>query len=145
MPTVNNAEKIRTWLRTCPSVAKSKYFGADYIGENSTEYALFSVPSSLRYRENIWGARYLLSRQEQNFIFAAKVPYGSDTKQNLTNLGFFQDVANWIQEQSASGNFPDWDGGQITAIDVTNTGAPVQMGSDAARYQLQIKVLYRID
>lgn len=144
MPEVNNAGKLREWLRTCPSIAKSKYFGADYIGDNATEYSVISVPSALRYRENILGNRTLLTSQEQNFIFAAKVPYGSDIQQNLANLGFFQDVANWIADQNKVNNFPEWDGGTITAIECTNTGAPVQTGSDAARYQFQIKVTYKI-
>ena len=140
----NNAEKLRLWLRACPSIANSQYFGADYLGENATEYAIFAVPSTLRYRENILGKRYLLPKQEQNFVFAAKVPYGSNIKQNLDNLKFFQDVANWIMQQNAAGDFPEWDGGPITAIECTNTGAPVQMGTDAARYQMQIKVTYKL-
>ena len=144
MPEVNNAEKLREWLRTCPSIAQSRYFGADFIGENATEYSVISVPSALRYRENIIGDRVLLTSQEQNFIFAAKVPYGRDVQQNLANLGFFQDVANWIADQNKAGNFPEWDGGTVTAIESTNTGAPVQTGSDAARYQFQIKVTYKI-
>ena len=142
--TTNNAESLRAWLRNCTSIASAKYFGADYLGENATEYAVFSVPSGLRYRENIVGKRLLLTNQEQNFIFAAKVPYGSDVVQNLANLKFFQDVADWIRAQSAAGNFPEWESGPITSIDVSNTGAPVMVGTDAARYQMQIKVNYKI-
>ena len=144
MPEVNNTEKLRAWLRTCTSIAQSKYFGADYMGENATEYAVFSIPSNLKYKENILGKRVLRETQEQNFVFAAKIPYGSDVSQNLQNLGFFQDVETWIRAQNAVGNFPEWDGGAITAIEVTNTGAPMQMGTDAARYQMQIKVTYKI-
>ena len=144
MPEVNNTERFRAWLRTCPTIAQSKYFGADYIGENATEYAVMSTPSGLRYRENILGNRFLLTTQEQNFVFAAKVPYGSDVQQNLENLGFFQDVAAWIAAQNAAGNFPEWEGGTVTAIECTNTGAPIQTGPDAARYQFQIRVTYKI-
>ena len=144
MPEINNAERLRAWLLDCPALKAAAYFGADYLGENATEYAVISVPSTLRYRENIIGKMVLRESQEQNFIFAAKVPYGSDVQQNLSNLGFFQDVATWIQEQSRVGNLPEWDGGRVTAISVTNTGAPMQTGSDAARYQFQIKVIYKI-
>jgi len=144
LPEVNNAERLRTWLLGCPSMQAAAYFGADYLGENATEYAVISVPSNLRYRENILGKMVLRESQEQNFIFAAKVPYGSDVQQNLDNLGFFQDVATWIQEQSRMGNLPEWDGGTVTAVSVSSTGAPMQTGSDAARYQFQIKVIYKI-
>lgn len=145
MSTVNNTNSLRTWLRTCPAIAKGKYFGADYIGENATEYAVFSVPSTKRYRENILGQRKLLSTQEQNFIFAAKVPYGADVPQNLNNLAFFQEVSDWIAQMNAARDFPEWADGQITAIEASNTGAPVQTGSDAARYQFQIRVTYKIN
>ena len=141
---VNNTERLRAWLRTCPTIASGKYFGADYIGENATEYALISSPSMLRYRENIIGDRILLTNQEQNFIFAARVPYGSDVQQNLDNLQFLREVAMWIQTQSAAGNFPDWEGGVITAIEASNTAAPVQGGAVAARYQFQIRVAYKV-
>lgn len=144
MPDVNNAEKMRMWLRACPAIAQSNYFGADYLGENATEYAIMSVPSNLRYRENILGERVLLDKQEQNFIFAAKIPYGSDIKQNLDNLGFLQDVADWIKAQNANRNFPEWNGGVIVGIEASNSGAPIQYGADAARYQIQLKVTYRI-
>lgn len=144
MPEINNTERLRAWLLACPSLQNAAYFGADYIGENATEYAVISVPSNLKYRENILGKIVLRETQEQNYIFAAKVPYGSDVQQNLDNLGFFQDVATWIQEQSRLGNLPEWEGGKVTAVSVSNTGAPMQTGSDAARYQFQIKVLYKI-
>ena len=145
MPSVNNTERIRAWLRTCPHIVASNRFGADYMGGKTTEYSIISVPSMLRYRENILGKEVLFDKQEQNFIFAALAPYSNDIKQNLENLGFFQDVASWIDEQNQTGNYPEWDGGKITAIHASNTGAPVQTGANEARYQFQIRVTYRID
>ena len=144
MSEINNTDRLRKWLQQCPAIAKGKYFGADYIGEKSTEYAVFSVPSTKRYKENILGMRTLRETQEQNFIFAAKVPYGSNVQQNLSNLAFFQNVSDWILQTNAAREFPEWSDGAITAIEVTNTGAPVQTGADAARYQFQIKVTYKI-
>ena len=144
MPEINNTERLRTWLLQCPSMKEAAYFGADYLGENATEYAVISVPSTLQYRENILGKTVLREKQEQNFIFAAKIPYGSDVSQNLSNLGFFQDVASWVDTQNKNGNLPEWEGGTVTSVSVSNTGAPIQTGSDAARYQFQIKVNYKI-
>lgn len=144
MPDVNNAERLRAWLIGCPALKEAAYVGADYMGEEATQYALISVPSNLRYRENILGKMKLLEVQQQDFIFAAKAPYGSDVQQNLKNYGFFQDVANWIQQQNKEGNLPKWDGGTVSAVTTSNTGAPVQIGTDAARYQFQIRVTYKI-
>ena len=145
MPAINNTEKLRDWLIGCPHIAASKYFGADYMGSDSTEYAVISVPSTLLYRENILGERVLREKQEQNFIFAAKVPFSKDVLQNLSNLGFFQDVKKWIAAQNKAGNFPEWDDGTITAIECTNTGAPVYTDANEARYQFQLKITYKIN
>ena len=144
MPTTNNAEKLRAWLRQCPVIDRKLLFGADFMGENATEYGVFSVPSSIQYRENILGEQVPQMNQEQNFIFAAKAPYGTDIRQNLDNLGFWQDVTSWILEQNQTHNLPDWDGGKVRAIYPTLTGAMVQAGSDTARYQLQLRVAYQI-
>ena len=145
MPQVNNAENLRTWLRACPVVSRNLRFGADYMGENATEYGVFSVPSTYKYRENILGEQVPSFNQEQNFVFASKSPYGSDAAQNLENLAFWQDIVTWIWEQNHAGNFPEWDGGTVTAITPTITGAMISAGSNVARYQIQLKVAYRID
>ena len=144
MPEINNAEKLREWLRSCTTIASRRYFGVDYVGEKATQYGIVSVPSMLQYRENILGERVLRPTQMQNFILAAEFPYSNDFEQNLSNLGFFQDIANWIQQQNKTGNFPDWDGGTVTAVECSNTGAPVMFGTDSARYQIQIRVTYKI-
>ena len=106
-------------------------------------YALYSVPSPLRYRENIIGEMTLEDNQSQSFIFAAKAPYGADIQQNIANLGFFEAVVRWIYEQNAALNFPEWEGGTVRSIVATLTGYPVRAGADAAKYQIQLRVNYR--
>ena len=144
MPDINNTETLFTWLRTCPQIERACYFGADYIGENATQYGLMATPSTLRYFENILGEKELRQEQEQNFVFVARVPYGSDVQQNLDNSAFFQDVQRWIRRQNDLHNFPDWDCGVVTSIECMNTGAPAQTGPDAALYQFQLKVAYNV-
>ena len=143
MPSVNNTEQLRLWFRECPVLNKKKKFGVDYVSESPTEYTINAVPSTLRYTENILGERLLDDIQVQNFTFASREVYGADIRQNLENLGFYQDVASWIVEQNNVGNFPDWDGGVIRSITPTLTGAAVALGPSAALYQIQIQVQYR--
>ncbi len=140
---VNNAEKLRDWFRTCPAIQKGNRFRVDFVGDNPTEYSIFSVPTPLKYHENILGDEILDDNQTQNFIFASKEYYGADVQQNLSNLAFYQEIVNWILEQNAARNFPNWDGGTIKSITPTLTGAPIQIGSNAAKYQIQLKVKYR--
>ena len=127
-----NGQRYRVCNRSC------------VCNEKATQYGIVSVPSTLQYRENILGKRVLRPTQTQNFVFAAEFPYSNDFEQNLSNLGFFQDIANWIQEQNKEGNFPDWEGGTVTAVECSTTGAPVMIGTDSARYQIQIRVTYKL-
>lgn len=142
---VNNTESVRDWLRACPEITQTKRFGVDWVSEKPTEYAVLSVPSSLRYRENILGAEVPEDIQSQNFVFTAKLPYGSDSIQNLQNLAFYQAVVNWVIEKNDAKEFPAWDGGTVKSVVPTLTTALMQGGSDTARYQIQIRITYRRD
>jgi len=139
----NNAGAMREWLRSCPEIERARLFGADYLDEGES-YSLDAVPTALKYRENILGEMVLREVQEQNFVFASRDPYGPEFRQNLGNLGAMQRVAAWILAQNNARSFPAWEGGEVTAIVPTLTGYPIAMGSAYARYQIQIKVIYRV-
>lgn len=139
----NNIEALRLWFRDCPEIGRDKYFRADFLAPDPTEYAIFSVPSALAYHENILGENVLDDTQAQNFIFSSKEHYGADIRQNMENLAFYQKVTAWILEQNNSGNFPEWDEGTVRSIVPTLTAYPAQVGSSAAKYQIQIRVTYR--
>lgn len=143
MPQVNNTENLRTWFRGCPLLAPSSRFRVDYLAENPTEYAIYSVPSSLSYHENVLGEEILDDVQAINFIFASKESYGADVDQNLGNLGFYEGVVAWILEQNAARKFPTINEGRVRSIVPTLTAYPVETGTDAAKYQIQIRLTYR--
>ena len=140
---INNTASMRTWLRSCPQIESARLFGADYLGDEES-YSLDVTPTALKYRENILGDMVLQEKQEQNFVFASRDPYGADYRQNLDNLAFFQAVAKWIIDQNNARNFPEWEGGEVVAIVPTLSAYPITMGSAFARYQIQIKVTYRV-
>ncbi len=139
----NNAEQLREWFKNCPALASGNRFRMDYLAENPTEYALYAVPSQLAYRENILGEEILANEQTVNYIFASKESYGADVEQNLANLGFYDEIVAWILEQNAKRDFPAFAGGRIKSIVPTLTAYPIEIGSDAARYQIQLRITYR--
>ena len=143
MATTNNAGALRAWLRGCPTIERNRVFGADYLADNES-YSLDVTPTALKYRENILGETVLQEKQEQNYVFASREPYGDEYQQNLDNLAFFQAVFAWIISQNNARNFPQWEGGEITSIVPTLSAYPITMGSAYARYQIQIKVTYRV-
>ena len=140
---LSNAEHLRNWFRTCPALAERNRFRVDYLAENPTEYALYAVPSQINYRENVLGEEIPASIQTINYIFASKESYGADVEQNLANLGFYDEVVEWIIEQNALRNFPQINEGRVKSIVPTLTAYPAQIGSDAAKYQIQLRMTYK--
>lgn len=140
---LNSAAQLRDWFRGCPALAAGNRFRVDYLAENPTEYAIYAVPSQINYRENVLGEEIPLDIQSINYIFASKESYGADVEQNLANLGFYDEVVRWILEQNARRNFPTINEGRIKSIVPTLTAYPIQIGSDAAKYQIQLKITYR--
>jgi len=145
MPEISNAEHLRQWLFGCEAIDDTKRFGVDYLGDEPTEYALITVPSGLKWTENIVGERKLRGEQEQSFIFASQEHYGADVARNLQNLAFCQTVMSWIMARNAAQDFPEWEGGTVTGVVPTLTGAPIAFGAGAARYQIQLKVTYKVN
>jgi hypothetical protein len=143
MPDTNNTASVRTWLRRCPAIERARKFGVDYLAEDGS-YSLDATPTALKYQENILGEMVLQNKQEQNFVFASRDPYGDEFQQNLDNLGVMQDVSAWITGRNNARDFPDWEGGEVVGIVPTISGYPISMGSAFARYQIQIKVTYRV-
>lgn len=143
MPEVNSTEALRTWFRKCPLLDPGSRFLVDYLGEQPLEYAIYSSPSTISYHRNVLGEEIPDDVQTVNYIFAAKASYGADVVTNLANLGFFDAVCGWITEQNNARNFPDICGGQVQSILPTLSVYPSELGSDAAKYQIQLKISYR--
>lgn len=105
---------------------------------------MYSVPSSLQYRENVLGEKVLLDNQTENYIFASKETYGADIEQNIAVMGWYQAVMRWIVEQNNIGNYPKMEEGRVTSILPTLSVYPAEVGSSVAKYQIQLQVNYRI-
>ena len=140
---LSNAERLRQWFCGCPALAEGSRFHLDYLPENPTDYSLFAVPSEIVTRENVLGEEIPLEEQSVDWIFASKESYGPDVEQNLANLGFYDEVTEWIIRQNASRNLPTMNEGRVKSIVPTLTAYPIQQGSDVARYQIQLRLRYR--
>lgn len=142
MAEVNTTENLRLWLRNCPAISKMDRFGVDFMGENPVEYALYSDPSTLTSKIDIFGNVSYQPIQELNYIFASLFPFSKDIPQNLNNLEFFADVASWIYKQNIIKNFPEIEEGKVLSIMPTLSPYVFDADSDSGRYQIQLKIRY---
>lgn len=145
MPQASNSltEALREWFRGCPLLQAHAKVGVDYLPAEATEYAVYEIPSTIRYVENVLGEEIPADKQTQNFSFAAKLPYGADVTQNLANAEFYEAVVYWIAQQNQARAFPIFAGGTVTGITATLTAYASAVGSDVAQYQIQIRITYR--
>lgn len=143
MPAVNNIEHLRKWFRACPSLSSDYHFRVDYLAEESTEYALYAVPSTVRYHENVLGEHVPNDIQTLDFIFASKETFGANEAQNIANYGFYQDVTDWIINQNSLRNLPEVNEGRVLSVVPTLTSYVAVSGTNSAKYQIQIKLTYR--
>ena len=143
MPSTANIAALRAWLRGCPALSDTNRFHVDYLAESPTEYAIYSVPSTIALRENVLGDFYPEDIQTQNYIFASRETYGADVQTALANLGFYDEICGWVIEQNNGRSFPDIEDGEVISILPTLTAYPAEVGSDAAKYQIQLRLVYR--
>lgn len=136
-------EALREWFHGCPLLTAHAKVGVDYLPAEATEYAIYEIPSTIRYVENVLGEEIPADKQTQNFTFAAKLPYGADVTQNIANAEFYEGVVFWIAQQNQARAFPIFTGGTVTGITATLTAYAASVGSDAAQYQIQIRITYR--
>ena len=63
---IDNAQRLRDWLRECPELARCP-FGVDHLAREPGGFALCTLPGELKRRENILGGLEPLARQERAF------------------------------------------------------------------------------
>ena len=137
------AEALHEWFRACPLLQQGARVGVDFLPDEPTEYAIYATPSTIKTRENVLGEEVPLDIQTQNFIFASKEPFGTDIGQNLRNQAFYEAVIAWIWTQTQARHFPAIPGGTVKSIVPTLTAFIAEVGSDTAKYQIQLKLTYR--
>ena len=132
-------ESIREFISGCPLLKNGVLLNVDRLGDTEIEYTIdgeITNPVLRRYTDGS-------SLRQFNFIFASREKYGSDTLQNIANSGFYEDFADWIENQSNSGNLPILDKYRIPQyIEVQSGGYVFDTNDSTARYQIQLNFVY---
>lgn len=140
---MNTTEALRKWLRTCPALSPENRFGIDFLGSDSTEYALYATPTSMVYKKDILGDLYPAPVQTLNYVFACRLPYSRDIRGNQENYDLFTQVITWIEAQNLFKNFPEIAEGKTISITPTLSPYVYEAGTDAGRYQIQLAIKYK--
>ena len=135
-------ESIREFISGCPLLKNGVLLNVDRLGDTEIKYTIDGEITNPILRQYVDGS----SLRQFNFIFESREKYGSDTLQNIAKSGFYEDFADWIENQSNSGNLPILDKYRIPQyIEVQSGGYVFDTDDSTARYQIQLNFVYYQD
>lgn len=131
-------EVIREYLSQYSGFAGQK-LNVDFLPPDAASFSVDAVPCKAIVKQYLNGA----SLRQFDFVIAMRSFWGKDLRQQIDNLGFFEGLAGWIEEQSRQHKLPDLGAGrQPRALEVSSSGYAFAPDTDLARYQMQCKLTY---
>jgi hypothetical protein len=129
-------EYVRTLLQSCPLLAGDR-INADFLDAEHGSYSVDTSPAEPIVQRYVNGD----SRRQFVFTFCSNEFYGEEIRQNLDNIGFWEDFADWLEHVP----LPDTLGDDKTpqSIEILASGYAFMTEADAARYQIECRLLYR--
>lgn len=111
----------------------------NYLEPDTDTYSIEEVPIEPIVKSYVNGD----SIRQYAFIFTSREPYGVDVLQNIDNSGFYEKLADEIEEQNNKEIFPLLDNGlEPLEIKVTSTGYAFAVTEDTAQFQIQLRLKY---
>ena len=130
-------DSVRTYLMQFEGL-QNGLFCVDYLGAEPTEYCVEAVPCDPVYQRYTDGS----CLRQFLFIFASREFFSADVVQNTANAAFYEAFMDWIHESNEEGVLPDLDGHEPVSIEVLTSGYVFDAEADAARYQIQLRLIY---
>lgn len=137
---INIIEVIREFVKGCPFLDEfNTGIGVDHLAEDDTAYMIEAVPGKPIIKKYVNGD----TLRQCLFAFSSKEAYGDNVRQNLENIGFFDNFSNWLEECSKKDILPTLGEGQTPkAIEATTTGYAYDTEVNKAQYRIQCRLIY---
>lgn len=131
-------EGLTTYFLKCP-LLKDGVFRVNALGSDPVEYALESAITSPILKKYIDGS----SIRQYQFNFNSREAYSMDRIMAIQNESFYEDLCNWVEEQSISGNLPEMpEGCEAQDLTVLAPGFMLDASMANAFYQVQLQLKY---
>lgn len=131
-------ESVREYIKTFPPLSERE-INVDYLPGDAQSYSVDVVPSEEILRQYVDGS----SIRQFSFMVAVRNTYGQTVRQQLDNIGFFEEFTKWLERNAENGIFPELTDGRVSrGIAVSASGHAFETSTDTARYQLQCRLEY---
>lgn len=134
-------ESLRDYILTFPDLPAGAV-QIDYLGSEPGQFTLERVPGEPVLRQYTDGGCI----KQFLFMFASRMYYGADVDQCAENQALFEAFEAWIEENARGDILPDLPAGMTPVrLEVTSSGYVFSESADSARYQMQLRLTYRIN
>lgn len=134
-------EGVRDYMKTCPCITNLQRLLVDNLTPQNNAFSIEEVPTNTVVETNIDGS----TTEQFVFVFAGRLRYSDEIAVNISNSGIFEDIQQWLEEQTEIGNLPQLPRGlTATEIKAMSSGYVMGVAGDmaSARYQIQCRLLY---
>ena len=134
-------ESVKNFILTCPLLSELKRLNVDFLPEDPDTYSIEEIPAQAIIKTNIDGS----TERQFVFVFASRFYYSEEVRNNIENSGFYEEFAEWLEEQTEADALPELTGGKTaTKIEAMSSGYLYDIAGDLnnARYQIQCRLIY---
>lgn len=111
----------------------------DFLPEDAGSYSLDVVPCKE------WVKQYLGGGGVKQFLFSlsSREVLDETLRQQMDNIGFYEDFSGWLYQQTMVGDLPDLGEGRTArTLEALSSGYVFQQGANTAKYQIQCRLTY---
>lgn len=129
---------ITDYFMKCP-LLKDGVFRVNTMGDQAIEYAIETAIFSPVLRTYVNGD----TLRQYQFDFGSREFYSMDRIQNIQNSTFYEEFANWVEEQNLLQNFPELpEDCTPDSLEVLSPGYIFDGSMRNARYKIQLRLVY---
>lgn len=141
-PKTPDIQAMLEWLASCPLATTLNNgdvaFSIDYLGSDPCQFSLESTPTAPILEQYIRS-----SLRAKNYILASRMSYTEDLVQQAANSAFWDDFAEWVEDQALAQNLPRLEGGKTAeAVVCLSPGYILDQGASTCRFQIQLQLQY---
>ena len=89
-------ESVKNFILTCPHLAELAAVNVDFLPDSPDTYSIEEVPTNTVLNTYLDGSQ----ERQYVFVFASRLYYSDETKNNIENSGFYEDFSDWLDEQT---------------------------------------------
>lgn len=134
-------ESVKNFIATCPYLDELAAVNVDFLPNDPESYSIEEVPIDPIITNYVDGS----STRQFVFVFASRLFYSDELRNNIDNCGFFEDFQNWLEECTENDILPEMAEGCIPfSIRALSSGYLFDIAGNMqnARYQIQCQLIY---